>query len=178
MSGHTESAERRRKTMPIAFESSPNDDLGTILEAVSAMAATQNSLPAGLTPWPKGVSGNPSGRPKLARPPSVALAELNDTAGVDTDEIIAAFKAARGAKLCGADFKAIAMFKAESDVERRTHVTAFEAVTDRLEGKVPQSIAMKSEATLTIQIVPLYAMIDGKRPPELLEAEVVEEGEK
>jgi hypothetical protein len=164
--------------MPIAAKSVQIEENGPIFGAVSAVYATANSGHANLTPWPKGVSGNPSGRPKLARPPSVALAELNDTAGVDTDEIIAAFKAARGAKLCGADFKAIAMFKAESDVERRTHVTAFEAVTDRLEGKVPQSIAMKSEATLTIQIVPLYAMIDGKRPPELLEAEVVEEGEK
>ena len=165
--------------MPIAPKFVQTAEIGTILGAVSAVAHQVGQSTGNLSaPWPKGVSGNPGGRVKLARPPSVALAELNDTAGVDTDEIISAFKAARGAKLCGADFKAIAMFKAESDVERRTHVSAFEAVTDRLEGKVPQSIAMKSEATLTIQIVPLYAMIDGKRPPELLEAEVVEEGEK
>src|ERR1017187_7598396 len=100
MSGHTESAERRRKTMPIAFESSPNDDLGTILEAVSAMAATQNSLPAGMTPWPRGVSGNPGGRPKLARPPSVALAELNDTAGDTPAGPMGKYTTARGAKGC------------------------------------------------------------------------------
>ena len=125
-----------------------------------------------------GQSGNPSGLPKNFRRVTDALRQLTETTGKSPEAIIEAFKAARGKKLCGADFKAIAMFKAESDVERRTHVTAFEAVTDRLEGKVPQSIAMKSEATLTIQIVPLYAMIDGKRPPELLEAEVVEEGEK
>src|ERR1035438_7999303 len=177
MSGHTESAERRRKTMPIAFESSPNDDLGTILEAVSAMAATQNSLPAGMTPWPRGVSGNPGGRPKLARPPSVALAELNDTAGASPQEQVENYKAARGVKWCAADEKACATFKRDL-AEAAYGVAAFDSTTDRLEGKVPQAVSVKSEATLTIQIVPLYAMIDGKRPPELLEAEVVEEGEK
>ena len=145
--------------------------------SVATQISRPNPIP-GSKPWPKGVSGNPGGRPKLARAPSAALAELNDMIGDTPEEAIDAFKVARGKALCAADHKAIAMFRAESDVERRTHVQAFESVTDRLEGKVPQAMNVKSEATLTIQIVPLYAMMDGKRAPELLEAEVVEEGEK
>src|ERR1035441_7275188 len=127
-----------------------------------------------MPPWPKGVSGNPGGRVRLARAPSAALAELNDTPGDSIPEIVENFKAARrrAGGLVAADHKALAMFQAESDPERRSHVAAFEAVTDRLEGKVPQAVNVKSEATLQIAIVPLYAMLDGKRAPELLEAEV------
>ena len=129
-----------------------------------------------MPPWPKGVSGNPGGRVRLARAPSAALAELNDTPGDSIQEIVENFKAARrrAGGLVAADHKALAMFQAEADPERRSHVAAFEAVTDRLEGKVPHSMNVKSEATLQIAIVPLYAMLDGKRAPELLEAEVVE----
>ena len=101
-------------------------------------------LPAGSL-WPKGVSANPGGRRKLERPPSLALAELNETHGADPDEVIANYKAARGARLCAADFKAIAMFRAESDVDRRTHVSAFEASTDRLEGKVTQTHVIETD---------------------------------
>ena len=171
-------------TPPIVGRSVQIERNGTILGAVSSVTATQNNRTVvgypNLHPvsFPKGVSGNPGGRPKLARAPSAALAELNDMIGDTPEEAIDAFKVARGKALCAADHKAIAMFRAESDVERRTHVQAFESVTDRLEGKVPQAMNVKSEATLTIQIVPLYAMMDGKRAPELLEAEVVEEGEK
>jgi hypothetical protein len=127
-----------------------------------------------MKPWPKGVSGNPSGRPKLARPPSVALAELNDTSGETPADQMANYKTARGAKWCAADEKACATFKRDL-AEAAYGVAAFDSTTDRLEGKVPQSMNVKSEASLLISIVPLYAMLDGKRAPELLEAEIVEE---
>lgn len=132
-----------------------------------------------MPPWPKGVSGNPGGRPRLARAPSAALAELNDTPGDSILEIVENFKAARrgAGGLVAADHKALAMFMAESDVERRSHVAAFEAVTDRLEGKVPQSMNVKSEATLMIQVIDRdvqLALLRAARRPELLEAEVVE----
>ena len=138
-----------------------------------SVANAANSLPAGMKPWPKGVSGNPSGRPKLARPPSVALAELNDTSGETPADQMANYKTARGAKWCAADEKACATFKRDL-AEAAYGVAAFDSTTDRLEGKVPQSMNVKSEASLLISIVPLYAMLDGKRAPELLEAEVVE----
>ena len=147
--------------------------------SVATQISRPNPIP-GSKPWPKGVSGNPGGRPKLARAPSVALAELNDATGANVDEAVENYKTARKAAggITMADHKAIALTRAAADVEHRAQVAAFEASTDRLEGKVPQAMNVKSEATLTIQIVPLYAMMDGKRAPELLEAEVVEEGEK
>jgi hypothetical protein len=85
------------------------------------------------------------------RSPSRALADLNDTAGDSTAEIVENYKAARRATpmgLVGADHKAIAMFRAESDPDRRTHVSAFEAATDRLEGKVTQPIHQESVGTV------------------------------
>ena len=135
-----------------------------------------------MPPWPKGVSGNPGGRVRLARAPSAALAELNDTPGDSIQEIVENFKTARrkAGGLVAADHKALAMFQAESDPERRSHVAAFEAVTDRLEGKVPQAMNVKSEATLTINIVDRdvqLAMLRASREP-LLEAQVVEEEPK
>jgi hypothetical protein len=169
-------------TPPIVGRSVQIEGNGTILEAVMSVA-TQISRPnpiPGSKPWPKGVSGNPGGRPRLARAPSVALAELNDATGANVEEAVENYKTARKAAggITMADHKAIALTRAAADVEHRAQVAAFEASTDRLEGKVPQAMNVKSEATLTIQIVPLYAMMDGKRAPELLEAEVVEEGEK
>jgi len=127
-----------------------------------------------------GVSGNPSGLPKNFRRATDALRQLNETTGKSPEAIIEAFKATRGKKLCGADFKAIAMFQAESDAERRTHVQAFEAVTDRLEGKVPQAMNVKSEATLTINVVDRdiqLGMLRAARRP-MLEAEILDEDEK
>lgn len=84
--------------------------------------------------------GNPGGRPRLKRSPTQALAELNDTTGESPEAVVVAFKAARGAELCAADHKAIAMFRAESDADRRTHVSAFDSATDRLEGKITQPV--------------------------------------
>ena len=101
-----------------------------------SVANAANSLPAGMKPWPKGVSGNPSGRPKLARPPSVALAELNDTSGETPADQMANYKTARGVKWCAADEKACATFKRDL-AEAAYGVAAFDSTTDRLEGKVP-----------------------------------------
>ena len=170
--------------MPIAAKSVQSGDFGSIFGAVSAVPqrTVQGKNGGTLHPFMPGDAwkGNPGGRPKLKRAPVEALADLNDTTGATVAEAVENYKTAREAAggITMADHKAIALTRAAADVEHRAQVAAFEASTDRLEGKVPQSIAMKSEATLTIQIVPLYAMIDGKRPPELLEAEVVEEGEK
>jgi hypothetical protein len=144
-----------------------------------AVPCVQNTS-ALMPPWPKGVSGNPGGRPKLARPPSVALAELNDTPGDSIQEIVENFKAARrrAGGLVAADHKALAMFLAESDAECRTHVAAFSAVTDRLEGKIEQSVAVKSEATLVINIIDRAVQLEllrAARELPALEAEVVAE---
>jgi hypothetical protein len=118
---------------------------------VAPAQSTQNTVPGKnggvLTPWRTGQSPNPGGRPKLARSPSAALAELNDMAGDDPDATVEAYKTARrkAGGLLGADHKAIAMFRAESDVDRRTHVSAFEASTDRLEGKVTQTHVIETD---------------------------------
>ena len=145
------------------------------------MPRPQSRFPYEPAQFQKGVSGNPGGRVRLLRAPSAALAELNDCAGANPDEQIANYRAARGAKWCAADEKAVALFRSEIIPEGKNQVAAAGHVTDRLEGKVPQAMNVKSEATLTINIVPLDAMLDGKRAPELqlLEAEVVgEEPEK
>ena len=102
-----------------------------------------------MPPWPKGVSGNPGGRPRFARAPSAALAELNDTPGATPQAMIDEFRRRRGDKLCAADEKAIAAFKRDL-AETAYGVTAFDSTTDRLEGKVPQSV--KQDATLTIRM--------------------------
>lgn len=107
-----------------------------------------NPIP-GSTPWPPGVSGNPSGRPKLQRPPSKALAELNDTPG-ETPELVAAnyFAAiiARGDVIRAADLKAVRAFKREWR-EDSVGVSQLDSTTDRLEGKVsqPQTITFDIE---------------------------------
>ena len=175
-------------TLPIASQSSQIEGNGTILEAVSAAVApihSQNRVIPGrnggtLHPFAEGNNANPGGRPKLKRGQLQALADLHDAEGDTPEAAVETFKATRKAAggLTMADHKAIALTKAAADVAHRAQVSAFAEATDRLEGKVPQSMNVKSEATLTIQIVPLYAMLDGKRAPELLEAEVVEEGEK
>src|ERR1017187_8353419 len=168
-------------TLPIAPKSSQIEGNGTILEAVSSVAVPiANKGWENLKPWPKGVSGNPRGRPKLARAPSVALAELNDATGANVEEAVENFKTARKAAggITMADHKAIALTRAAADVEHRAQVAAFEASTDRLEGKVPQSMNVKSEATLTINVLDRdvqLAMLRAARRPELLDAEVVED---
>src|ERR1035441_9032542 len=152
-------------------------EIGAIFGAVSAVAEPANRFPFAPAQWPKGKSGNPSGRPRLARPPSVALAELNDTSGETPADQMANYKTARGVKWCAADEKACATFKRDL-AEAAYGVAAFDSTTDRLEGKVPQSMNVKSEASLVISILDRdvqLAMLRAARRPELLEAEVVEE---
>lgn len=92
------------------------------------------------------MSGNPGGRVALTRAPSQALAELNDLEGSSPKAIVEKFKKLRGKKLCAADFKAIAMFMRESSTTSKTGVNAFNATTDRLEGKVAQRIDVGADA--------------------------------
>lgn len=99
------------------------------------------------TRWKPGVSANPGGRPKVNRTVSAALAELQDTEGETPEEIVAAFKARRGARLCGADHKAIAIFRTELDAGGRTQISAVDTVLDRLEGKVEQPHAVRAQET-------------------------------
>ena len=175
-------------TLPIALMSLQNADSGAMFDAVSSVVLAAESAKAGrggnIPPiahrFGPGNNANPGGRPKLKRGQLQALADLHDAEGDTPEAAVETFKATRKAAggLTMADHKAIALTKAAADVAHRAQVSAFAEATDRLEGKVPQSMNVKSEATLTIQIVPLYAMLDGKRAPELLEAEIVEEGEK
>ena len=129
-----------------------------------------------MPPWPKGVSGNPGGRPRLARAPSAALAELNDTLGASPEEQIKNYKAARGAKWCVADEKACAAFRRDI-AEAAYGVASLEATNDRLEGKVPQAMSVKSEATLTIEVIDRAVQLEMLRAARqaaspLLEAEL------
>ena len=99
------------------------------------------------TRWKPGVSANPGGRPKVNRTVSSALAELQDTEGETPEEIVEAFRARRGKRLCGADHKAIAIFKTELDAGGRTQISAVDTVLDRLEGKVEQPHAVRAQET-------------------------------
>lgn len=96
--------------------------------------------------WKKGESGNPGGLPKGFRKVTVAYRELDDTPGKSLAAIIAAFKAKRGVELCGADHRAIAMFKSAWNEESRNQVTAAKEITDRTEGTVAQNIVAESRS--------------------------------
>lgn len=112
-------------------------------------------------PWKPGVSPNPGGRPKVNRTVSSALAELQDTEGEDPEAIVAAFKRARGARLCGADHKAIAIFRTELDAGGRTQISAVDTVLDRLEGKVSQSIDVSGSLDVGAAIAAAHAAATG-----------------
>ena len=113
-----------------------------------------------------GVSGNPTGRPKVNRTVSSALAELQDTEGETPEAIVDAFKARRGARLCGADHKAIAIFKTELDTGGRTQVSAVDTVLDRLEGKVVQGIDVSGSLDVGAAIAAAHAAATGQEPRE------------
>lgn len=99
------------------------------------------------TRWKPGQSGNPSGLPKLTRPVTVALVELQETPGSDRDEIIENFKEARrkAGGLIAADLKAIRAFIREWSDEA-VGVSQHNATLDRLEGKVAQRIEVGADA--------------------------------
>jgi hypothetical protein len=178
-------------TLPIALMSLQNADSGAMFDAVSSVVLAAESAKAGrggnIPPiahrFGPGNNANPGGRPKLKRGQLQALADLHDAEGDTPEAAVETFKATRKAAggLTMADHKAIALTKAAADVAHRAQVSAFAEATDRLEGKVPQAMNVKSEATLTINVLDRdvqLAMLRAARRPELLEAEVVEEGEK
>ena len=118
------------------------------------------------TRWQPGVSANPGGRPKVNRTVSSALAELQDTEGETPEEIVEAFRKRRGARLCGADHKAIAIFKTELDAGGRTQISAVDTVLDRLEGKVSQSIDVSGSLDVGAAIAAAHAAATGQEPRE------------
>ncbi len=117
-------------------------------------------------PWQPGVSANPGGRPKVNRTVSSALAELQDTEGEDPEAIVAAFKKRRGARLCGADHKAIAIFRTELDAGGRTQISAVDTVLDRLEGKVAQAIDVSGSLDVGAAIAAAHAAATGESERE------------
>jgi len=117
-------------------------------------------------PWKPGVSPNPGGRPKVNRTVSSALAELQDTEGETPEAIVDAFKVRRGKRLCGADHKAIAIFRTELDAGGRTQISAVDTVLDRLEGKVSQSIDVNGSLDVGAAIAAAHAAATGKEPRE------------
>jgi len=112
-----------------------------------------------------GVSGNPSGRPKVDRYVSTAIAELQDMPGATVEAVIKAFKKARGSRLCGADHKAIALFRSESAASERSQVGAINVALDRLEGKVAQHVDVSGGLDLASVIAAAHAdMLKGPPP--------------
>lgn len=119
-----------------------------------------------------GQSGNPSGMPKNFRRPTDALRQLVGIRGGSVEEVVTRFRTARGREMRGADHLVITAFTKACDPESRNGDAMFREILDRLDGPIVRNLKVESEATLTINIVPLYAMLDGKRAPALLEAEL------
>ena len=134
-----------------------------------------------------GQSGNPSGLPKGFRRPTDALGHLVGIHGADVEEVVRRFRVARGRALCGADHLAVTAFTKACDPGARNGDTAFREILDRLEGPVMKSLKVESEEKLTINIISLDALLDGKVSPHeaeqrrkalqaaALEAEIVDE---
>jgi hypothetical protein len=112
-----------------------------------------------------GQSGNPSGLPKGFRRPTDALRHLVGIHGADVEEVVRRFRAARGRALCGADHLAVTAFTKACDPEARSGDAAFREILDRLEGPVMKSLKVESEEKLTVCLVSLDAMLDGKISP-------------
>lgn len=125
-------------------------------------------------PWQPGQSGNPSGRPKVGRSVAAALAELQDTPGETPEASVEAYKLARGAKLCGADHRAIALHLQACDRSSRLQVAAADSYADRVEGRV----IVRSEVT-GAEGVPLFRPINlpSLPPTGVFDAEVIEGGD-
>jgi hypothetical protein len=100
-------------------------------------------IPAGLRPFPPGVSGNPNGRPKVGRSVSKAYAELLDTPGASIERQVAAYRQARGDSFCGSDSIAVGMLETAGAMGAKSQVAAAEAIADRTEGKVEQVHAVR-----------------------------------
>ena len=100
-----------------------------------------------------GRSGNPSGRPRVDRTISAARAQLADTPGETTDEIVENYRKARrkAGGLVGSDLNAINAFIREQGDEA-VAVSQLNATLDRLEGKVAQRVELDANVDLTSAI--------------------------
>ena len=141
-----------------------NSATETQVEAVGTGAPTQNPASRGeLRPGPRGGFlappfapgnlANPGGRPKAQRTVTAALTELQDTPGETPEDSVAAFRAARGAKLCGADHRAIALHLQACDRTSRLQVAAADSYADRVEGRVV--VRTETEATTVALFRPI-----------------------
>lgn len=102
------------------------------------------------------------------------MAELQDTPGDTPEAVIEAFRAARGARLCGADHRAIALHRQACNEASRLQVAAADSYADRVEGRV----IVRSEVT-GAEGVPLFRPINlpSLPPTGVFDAEVLEGGD-
>ena len=119
-----------------------------------------------------GQSGNPSGLPKNFRRPTDALRQLVGVRGDSVEEVVTRFRTARGRDMRGADHLAVTAFTKACDPESRNGDAMFREILDRLDGPIVRNLKVESEATLVINVVPLYPLLDGRVSPQTLEAEL------
>jgi hypothetical protein len=119
-----------------------------------------------------GQSGNPSGLPKNFRRPTDALRQLVGIRGGSVEEVVTRFRTARGREMRGADHLAVTAFTKACDAESRNGDAMFREILDRLDGPIVRNLKVESEATLVINVVPLYPLLDGRVSPQTLEAEL------
>lgn len=93
-------------------------------------------------PFPKGISPNPGGRPKVGRSVSSAYAELLDTPGDTPQAQIEEFRRRRGDRFVASDSIAIGMLTSAVNPSNRGQTAAAGEITDRTEGKVPNTTAL------------------------------------
>ena len=118
-----------------------------------------------------GQSGNPSGMPKNFRRPTDALRQLVGVRGGSVEEVVTRFKTARGREMRGADHLAVTAFTKACDPGSRNGDAMFREILDRLDGPIVRNLKVESEATLVINVVPLYPLLDGRVSPQTLEVE-------
>ena len=71
----------------------------------------------------------------------------------------------------GADHLAVTAFTKACDAESRNGDAMFREILDRLDGPIVRNLKVESEATLVINVVPLYPLLDGRVSPQTLEVE-------
>jgi hypothetical protein len=112
-------------------------------------------------PWKPGQSGNPSGRPRVARTVSAAYAELLDTPGRTLKEQLENFHDKRGAKFCASDMVAVGMLTSAVNPSNRGQTSAASEITDRTEGKVSQGIDVSGSLDVGSAIAAAHARATG-----------------
>ena len=118
-----------------------------------------------------GQSGNPSGMPKNFRRPTDALRQLVGIRGGSVKEVVTRFRTARGRDMRGADHLAVTAFTKACDAESRNGDAMFREILDRLDGPIVRNLKVESEEKLTINVIPLDALLDGKVSPQAFEVE-------